>query len=444
VSLHTLRFPRERTFPTVPAELALITTGIILQFMSGHSGAYFLPIPLDRPLILAGLMVLIFKLIRARVEWRPKAVHVAMLAFIGWILLSMVWSGSLTSAVAVFAWVDAAGILPFAIYLVAPVVYSTPQKRLVLLVALTLLGAYLGLIALLEGLGLYQLVWPKYIYDPGSPHFGRAGGPADQVASNGLQLMGCAMAAVAVSLLTTSRWVRHGSRLVAVLCLVGTFFTLTRSVWLGVMAGIVAGMVLDSRSRRALVKVAVVASAALVSAWVFIEPLRTSVQERLGDEGSAFDRINANATALEVVVARPLLGLGFQQFPEAEAEWLWQSSSIPIASTGIAVHNVLLGYAAELGLLGAALWIACLALPALYAWRSASSTFEMKVLRRTAIAYVACWLVVSMLVPLTYALPATLFWLSFGLVTDPARLGFHSVARVTTTETEGRSCHPVL
>ena len=53
-------------------------------------------------------------------------------------------------------------------------IYTTERKRQMLLTALVVLGAYLGLTALFEMAGPHALVWPKYIMDPNyGIHFGR-------------------------------------------------------------------------------------------------------------------------------------------------------------------------------------------------------------------------------------------------------------------------------
>ncbi|WP_454085473.1 O-antigen ligase family protein [Georgenia sp. Marseille-Q6866] len=420
---------RGRRLDAPPPEVYLVTVGMLLQFMAGHSSNYFFPVPLDRPLVLAGLGLALYRAAKEGRTWRPTLIHFVVLTFLGWILISMAWSGSLTSSLALFAWVDAVGLIPFAIYFMAPLVYSTPARRRVLLGGLTLLGLYLGLIALLEGLGAYQLVWPQYIYDPDHPHFGRAGGPARQVASNGLQLMGCGLAAVAFSVTSRTRRTAIPAMLVAALCLFGTFFTLTRSVWIGVVVGLVAALALDRRSLKwlGLTGASVVALLVLVLA---VEPdLRDAIDSRLSDSRSAFDRINANSAAFRVLLARPLEGVGFTQFAPAHADWLWQSPSVPVTTTGIAVHNVPLGYAAELGLPGVALWLGCLLVAFLFLRRSPAMADDSYVLRRVAVAYVVCWLVVGMLVPMTYALPATLFWLFLAMPTHPSWLGYGDAPR---------------
>lgn len=408
----------------VPPEVLLVTAGIVLQFMSGHSSNYLLPVPLDRPLLIAGIALALYRALTQRRPWSPTVIHLLMAAFLGWVLISMAWSGSLSSTGAIFAWLDAVGLVPFALYLLAPLVFGTQERRRVLLGGLTLLGGYLGLIALLEGLGWYELVWPQYIYNPGSPHFGRAGGPARQVASNGMQLMGCAVAAAVFARGATRPWLGRAAWAVAALCLMGTFFTLTRSVWLGVFAGLVAAMLTNRRSIKPLLLGTAATGAFLALALIALPDLREAVGERLSDSRSAFDRLNANAAAIDIVLARPLHGIGFHQFAPSQADWLWQSPDIPVTSTGIAVHNVLLGYAAELGLPGAGLWLGCLVVAVISLWQSPVTDPDHTLLRKAALAYTVCWLIVGMLVPMTYALPATLLWLFLALPTSPRLLGF--------------------
>ena len=67
---------------------------------------------------------------------------------------------------AFFKLVDAFGVMPFLLFLVAPLAFRTPRQRHVLLVTLVVLGAYLALTVLFEMAKLDALVFPKYILDP--------------------------------------------------------------------------------------------------------------------------------------------------------------------------------------------------------------------------------------------------------------------------------------
>src|SRR5438093_1302521 len=76
--------------------------------------------------------------------------------------------------------------------------------------ALVALGAYLGLTAVFEGLGLDALIVPRYIADPGAGiHFGRARGPFVEAVADGLALFGCGVAAAVAFTHWRAPWARR-------------------------------------------------------------------------------------------------------------------------------------------------------------------------------------------------------------------------------------------
>lgn len=405
-----------------PAYVYLFALAVAAQAFSGSWHLYASPIPVDRVLLALACLALVVHPDLQGVRRRLRPIHLLMLAAVSWCIGSLIWFERSEPGQAVFALLDSFGIVPFLLFLLAPVVFASAARCDVLAATLTWLGLYLGWVSVAEGLGLHALVFPSTIVQPDHTHFERALGPSMQVASNGLALLGCAVFAG----VHAAR--RVGSARVLgivslVLCLAGAFFTLTRSIWLAAMIGGLAVVLLERRLHRpALVAAGV--TVILAGVLVAVAPSITeTVTERAGTSRSVFDRLNANDAALRVVAARPLEGVGYGRFHEVEADWIWQDPTYPITNVGIDVHNVVLGHAAELGLVGLTLWLGVVvcAVRAAIAGRHRQG---LRTLRLAALAYGLAWGTVSMLVPITYALPTTLLWLTLGIVSDPERLGW--------------------
>lgn len=411
----------------VPLYVHLLTWGIVAQFMSGSTRLYGLPLPLDRVLVALGLLAFVAHPDARRAGWRVAGIHLLMAACLAWCVGSMLWFGTITDPVAVFALVDSVGALPFLLFLLAPVVFATQARRRVWLRALTILGAYLGAVSTLEGLHLYALVLPPGIVDPSHPHFGRALGPSLQVASNGLALMAC-MYPSALYAARSRGWRRWFGALACALCLLGAFFTLTRSIWLATLLGALAVVCVERRARGRLLLAGAGVAIVLSGVFVAVPSVSASVTERAETSRSVYDRLNANAAALRVVESHPLTGVGLQRFHVVEGDWVWQSPEYPITNMGIDVHNVVLGHAAELGLPGLTLWLLVVGAAVVAATTGPRRRRgDLHDFRVAALAYGLGWATVAMLVPIKYALPTSVLWVGMGIVADHGRLGITRV-----------------
>src|SRR5436190_14005533 len=120
------------------------------------------------------------------------AIHWVRLAAALYAVGSAMWAGTLGQHDPLFALLDRLGLISSLLFLVAPVAFRTDRQRSHLLVGLVVIGAYLGITALLEEVDLNQLIVPDYITDPTvGIHFNRARGPFVEAAANGLALYGC-------------------------------------------------------------------------------------------------------------------------------------------------------------------------------------------------------------------------------------------------------------
>ena len=70
------------------------------------------------------------------------------------------------------------GIVPFAMFTLAPLIFGSAKQRNTLLIGLVAIGLYLGATGVLEGLHVWRLVFPSYIANPNvGIQWGRARGP---------------------------------------------------------------------------------------------------------------------------------------------------------------------------------------------------------------------------------------------------------------------------
>ena len=173
---------------------------------------------------------------------RIETAHWLLFAALLWAVGSAWWAGTLTQSSGFFALLDRFGLMPFLVFLVAPVAFRTDHQRTILLATLIVTGAYLGLTALFEGVGLDALVFPQYILDPvgGTPRRARSG-PVRPGCGNGPRVVPLRRGGGdGLARWRARPWVRAGCAVVAALCALGMLLTVTRAIWLG---GLLAAVV---------------------------------------------------------------------------------------------------------------------------------------------------------------------------------------------------------
>jgi O-antigen ligase len=339
-----------------------------------------------------------------------------MLGTVAWVIGSALAAGSLRTSYGFFALLDRI-VLPFVFFVVAGRVFGLARSRHLLLRVLVLLGLYLGVTAFFEVVGPHALVFPGYVTDPDvGISFGRARGPFLASDADGLVMVVCGAAAG----LAFVRW-RGTWRLVALAaslaCALGALLTLTRSIWVGAVLGLVLAGLAAPRARRWLPVVLVVVGIGVVTALSVLPDLQQDAASRAADARSLYDRQNTNAAAVRAVEEHPLTGVGWMRFVDVSADYVRQSDDYPITNIDIEVHNVVLGRAAELGLPGALLWVLCLvAGPVRAAVRRVADPPDIAGWRLVLVASLGCWLVAIMFSPVPYPLPNFLVWLLGGMV----------------------------
>jgi O-antigen ligase len=390
---------------------------------SGQTALLGAPLPPDRLLFVLGFGLLVLGapiVVRrqrgrlATMAERIEAVHILLAFTLLWAVGSALFAGSLLEPEGFFGLVDSLGVVPFALFLVAPVAFRGERGRRVLLVVLLATGAYLALTALFEAVGMDALVFPKYILDPTvGIHPERARGPFVEAVANGLALYGCGVAALVSLSVWRSTFLRVIAVAVALLCGLGIIFTLTRAIWLASVVASLVALAADRRLRHLLLPSVAVASVLVVAAVSLVSDLSQQAEQRAEDQLPLWDRLNTNAAAERMIAERPLLGFGWDQYSSANVDYLRQGEDYPLTGVGLDVHNVFLARAVELGLVGAAIWLAAFVLaigspivrgpPVFTPWRLG------------LLAIAVHWVIVANFGPVTYAFPTFLLWLWAGV-----------------------------
>lgn len=418
---------------TLPPAIT-ITAGVVLSPLAGNWQLLHVPgaISPQRLALVGGIAVVLLGAPAARGLPRPplRPTHVVLALVLVYAVVSAAVSETLFQRVGFFRLFDAFGVLPFFVFFVAAVAFRTPWCRDVLLAGLVALGAYLGLTALLEAARLNALVVPHFIVTSAGAGGGRAAGVFLDPVSNGTGLFDCAVAAF----IALATWRRAATRtlagLTAVLCSVGTFFTLERSVWLGTVAAgaafaVVAAPHLRRRASALAAPAALVACALAIAgtALIAVPGLSRHVHSRATDQVTVWDRQNLATAAENMILARPLFGFGWSTFEHSSLGYFQQSPNFPLAPSlafstttngTFSIHNELLEYGATLGLVGTAIWLLGLLLAVGGAFRARGAP-DLQRWRLGLVPVLVFYLVISNAVP-PAVFPNLLLWLWLGVV----------------------------
>lgn len=397
-----------------------ISTGLAFSVFSPFWKEMGIPIGLDRVLILTGLLAVLLRAPASRnrppLEWGlvPRLLSVAIL----WAAASSILAGTILTIRGYPNLLDRIGIIPLLVFLTAPMVFRTERQRQVLVGTMVALGAYLGITALFEILKLDGLVYPRYILDPSvglAEHIDRARGPFAQSVGNGMALYSCAV----VAAIAAATWKGRRSRIFAVavlaLCLAGTLFTLTRSIWLSAVVATLVTVLYSPELRRFTVPILVVGAVAAAGVLAFVPGLSGEAGQRSANERSIWDRYNINGAALNMIEERPLLGFGLGSFETESLPRYRQADTFPLTGIGRVAHNTFLSNLAELGLIGTTLWI----LPMLVLIRQSLRRRGPPELRLWQLAFLAItiqWFIVANFVLISYPFANLLPWVMGGVV----------------------------
>jgi O-antigen ligase len=319
----------------------------------------------DRFLLLFAIAQVLFRApkVKGRPPFRWTPAHVFMGLAVIYAAISAYLAGTLLSKDPLFKLTDDFGVTPFLIFLIAPVAFDTARKRSALLFTMVAMGLYLGLTTLFETAHLNALVFPRYILNPHvGYHYGRGRGPFVDAVANGFALAVCAIACGVARMNWSQARARHAATAVGLLAILGAFMSLERSVWLGAGLGILVMLLVTRQLRRFLVPTLALGAIVLVAALAFIPSLSSSVSARANAQGPIWDRENLLTAGFNMLSTKPLTGFGWQTFQTKSRLYFQQSQDFPLTATTFVVHNFLLGYAVDLGLIGLLLWITAVAL----------------------------------------------------------------------------------
>jgi O-antigen ligase len=217
------------------------------------------------------------------------------------------------------------------------------------------IGIFIAIIAVMEGLGLRDYVFPRYIADKTNTlHLDRARGPFLNAAFNGEAL--CIALVAGLTLLPLRRFpagLIHFALLV--LLVPAIYFTRTRSVYLQFL---IVGLGVVLVMRTSYPKWKVYAIPAFVACLLLLASMqRLSSSDRatggLAQMQEVTIRFKLVNQSLNLALDHPFFGVGLGQFRN--------TGLIPMELVDLQ-HNHLIGLAAELGLVGLAVYLGILGL----------------------------------------------------------------------------------
>ena len=421
----------------------LFTAALIGSTFNGNWSDLGVPggVPPDRLILVAGILGLILYSpgARDRPPFRARPIHALLALTVVWAIGSGVVAHTISDSTVQFYILDRMAI-PFAVFALAPLAFRTSRHRAGFITAMVWFGLYLGLTAFFEIAGPHQLVFPQFILTTGWGT-ARAQGPFIEPSVNGLALYMCAITSViALAELDGEEAAARGYGPVP----------LRSRAALHPHALRVAGD--DHRHRSDARRGA--GSAPVPAAGYGDDPRpgdagprrsarlskRASRREPTTSSRSGSDR-NVNAAAVNMVEHRPLFGYGIGRFNDDNTDYFTLQNGIPMfVTTQIALHNVFLLLAVELGLIGATLYAAsflCVVGSALLS----RGPPEMRRWRIGLLAIALYWIVGAQFVPLGQVFANMIVWMWAGIVlggatgaTQPASNGRRREPPVRTQE----------
>jgi O-antigen ligase len=378
-----------------PPVYSLCAAVVLTIFAGGWSLIGLGGLPLNRLFIL--IVMLQFALRAPGIAGLPKlqvrSIHLVMALAVLYAAAAPAAAGTLTVEEGLIHLTDVFGLVPFAIFFLAPSIFAGERERGVLLATLVGLGAYLGVTGVFEALGPRSLVFPSYINvtDVNAEGTVRVSGPFQSPVALGFGTYACAVASV----LALQTWRDRRARLLAMLagatCLFACFATLERGVWIGAVVATVGTALATGKGRRWLIPGLAATLVVISLALVLSTELADNTAQRATYNVSVWDRQNQTNAGLRMVAAEPLFGFGWDRYREHSGEYFRQAEDYPLSGDvqgmtigesheTLPLHNTYLAYAVELGLVGLALWLVSVAVavlsaifrrgdPALRPWR---------------------------------------------------------------------------
>lgn len=326
-------------------------------------------VSLDRLVLV--LLVIAYLVHRSLGRTDPKPLMLAdylLFALVAWLTLSTLthdFGRQFFDSTSTPLWNLLAGYgMPLTVYWIIRQARLNERSILYLYGFLVVLGVYLAMTGLFEMTGQWWLVFPRYIADPDvGIHFGRARGPFGNSVRYGLYLSICVFAASMVWRRLPPRW-QILSVPLGVLYLVAIFFSYTRSVWLGLSAGILLVAILSVPSRMRpglLISICVVGTLVSVLNWDKLVFLKR-------EESANYAAISVSNRAAHAYVSwqmfrhRPLTGWGYGQYPNEKLAYLYDHrTDLKLERLRKRLsHNTIMTLLVETGVIGLGLFFALL------------------------------------------------------------------------------------
>jgi len=273
---------------------------------------------------------------------------VALLAFLGWALLSMLWAEEPMASASIVVRLA----LNFTLF---PIVFAAVRnERHVTLLFATFVGG-----------GVLTTIWALLTPPDNATAHGRLSGSLNPNQLGNILMVAVVLAVVLALSGVWSRSARLLIALVAVGCAVALFATLSRGSLLGLaVAGLIAPFVAGP-GRRGLTLAAVVTSIVTASTFFALFASSASIARitHPGAGGGA-GRADLWKIAWTMVDAHPVRGIGAGNFANTSVDYLFRTTGLIDKSTPAFVvdtpkvpHNIYLQVLAELGVIGAALFV---------------------------------------------------------------------------------------
>jgi len=348
--------------------LAFLVVGACFghRFLSFDLGP--IPLTLDRLVLVLLIAAYIVKRWLGHTARKPVTrTDLPLLIFVVLLILSGCyggWGGVQGQPFATVFRLIAGYLIPFTLYWIARQTPLNRSKCSLIHGTLAGLGVYLAVTGLLEITGQWWAVFPRYIADPEvGTHFGRARGPMVQSVSFGLHLAVCLLAAW----VWRWRFGRLGTLAIVALVplmLAGIFFSYTRSVWMGTGLGVLIVLGVTLRGQWRPLVLGGMISAALLLVTTRMDNLISFEREYEATYTGQSVSLRGSFAYIswKMFQDRPLLGVGFGQFPTAKLDYLSdRSTALNLEATrGRVHHSGFLSTLTETGLIGLALFLTIL------------------------------------------------------------------------------------
>ncbi|WP_433503794.1 O-antigen ligase family protein [Pseudonocardia halophobica] len=364
--------------PVVAVTVLLVAQAVRLALPEGPPSSIFLVAFVG---VIASATLAVAR--RAVPTPRPDGIELAMVLYALWNVGSAFADHAYAATIpltgqttSVYRFLLGGTIIPFVLFFVGRhVVVRTSVVRLFLWFSVGL-SAYSAMMAFFQFNGPASLIWPRFIAQS-EVWPGRAVGIFNQPVMNGLTFTTGFAAAVALASLPGRLALRVVAGLVAIASVYGVFATHTRGTWLAFAAVLVLGALFARGMRFGYLATLGAICLVIATNWqTFTSADRA--EGGVGSAGEVEDRLNSAATSLWAIEQKPLFGWGIARFVPVNTYHHQQWSPDVPWERGFAIASHLneLGIAAELGLIGLALWLVVqvlLAANLVKAWRRTPS-----------------------------------------------------------------------